>query len=162
MTTAASAYETPLGQVPVARELIRLLQHDMELTELHGDEEHSIEIQLPFLQTVLKGFSLLPIMVWNPDVNGVGGFARSLERILRGANAILVASTDLHHLHSYADVRSRDANVADALETFDLQAIRTVLAPESCTVCGKVPVSIVLDTAKRLGANRILNLYRSN
>jgi MEMO1 family protein len=162
MASAASWYETPLGRIPVARDLIDALRAEAEITDVESENEHSIEIQLPFLQTVLKDFRLLPLMIGNRDVKNVEGIARALEKTLHGRNALLVASTDMHHLNSAEEVRRRDARVTRILETFDLPEIRCVLSPSACTVCGKVPVSIVMDVAKRFGANRFETLYLSN
>lgn len=162
MVHAASAYETPLGSVPVARDLIEAMRRDTHVTELDGEEEHSIEIQLPFLQTVLKPFRLLPLMIGNRDVRRVENAVQALSHALRGNNAVLIASTDMHHLDDYEDVKVRDKRVADALETMELDRIRNILKPEECTVCGKVPISIVLETAMKMGANRLRTLYRSN
>jgi MEMO1 family protein len=162
MVHTADFYETPLGRIPVARDLVDRLRERIEITDMSGEEEHSIEIQLPFLQSVCGSFSLLPIMMWNPDVWRVGEMVDGLTDVLAGRNALLVASTDLHHIDSYSQVIQRDEQVVSALESFDLSIIRTALAPASCTVCGKVPVSIVTEASKRLGANRIKVLYRSN
>lgn len=162
MIPSASAYETPLGRVPVARDLVNRLKSEIEITELRAEREHSIEIQLPFLQMTLKDFSLLPVMVGNPDVWDVENLVGALYKVLKGKKVLLIASTDLHHLNSLAEVKARDARVAEALEGFDLKRIRTALEPDSCTVCGKVPVSVVVNVAKRLGAERLEILYRSN
>jgi MEMO1 family protein len=162
MVHTADFYETPLGRIPVARDLVDRLREKLEITDMSCEEEHSIEIQLPFLQTVCGSFSLLPIMMWNPDVWRVGEMVDGLTDVLAGRNALLIASTDLHHIDSYSQVKKRDEQVVSALESFDLSVIRTALAPESCTVCGKVPVSVVAEASKRLGANRIKTLYRSN
>jgi MEMO1 family protein len=162
MVHAGSAYETPLGKVPVAGELVDRLSSMISVTRIQGESEHSIEIQLPFLQTVLKNFSLLPVMAAGADVWDVEDMVSALVEILRGKEALLVASSDLHHLHSIDAVKKGDAQVAAAIESYDLKAIRSVLEPDSCTVCGKVPISIVMDAARRLGAERAEVLYRSN
>jgi len=162
MIHSASSYETPLGEVPVARDLVECLMSQIAVTELARESEHSIEIQLPFLQSALKSFSILPVMVAGSDVWQVEDMVRAIVKILSGKNALLIASSDLHHLHSIDDVKSGDAKVAAALERFDLKGIRSVLEPDSCTVCGKVPISIVSEAAQRLGAERIKVLYRSN
>lgn len=162
MAHAASAYETPLGRVPVARDLIETMRKETEISDVKSDDEHSIEIQLPFLQTVLKKFRLLPLMIGNRDVRQVESAVQALFHALRERPAVLIASTDLHHLDDYEDVRKRDGRVAEALETLEMKRIRNILAPDDCTVCGKVPISIVLETAVKMGANRLRTLYRSN
>ena len=162
MIHSASAYETPIGRVPVARDLVEKLNNELEIVDIAQEGEHSIEIQLPFLQMTLRKFSLLPIMVWNPNVHDVADMVGALEKILKGRDAFLIASTDMHHLNSYADVKLRDVKVVETLRTLQLDKIRNILTPESCTVCGKVPVSIVVDLAKRFGATGFEDLYHSN
>jgi MEMO1 family protein len=162
MANTASHYETPLGRIPVARDLIDAMREETDITDVDAEDEHSIEIQLPFLQTVLKQFRLLPLMIGNRDVRRVEGTVRSLHRVLNGKKALLVASTDMHHLNEYEEVKKKDARVTEVLEEFEIGKIREVLRPEDCTVCGKVAVSIILDVARRLGANRFRTLYRSN
>ncbi len=105
MVHAASAYETPLGSVPVARDLIEAMGRDTHVSELDQEEEHSIEIQLPFLQTVLKPFRLLPLMIGNRDVRRVENAVQALLHALRGHKAVLIASSDMHHLDNYESVR---------------------------------------------------------
>jgi MEMO1 family protein len=162
MVNTASAYETPLGRVPVAMDLIEAIRNETEVTDVDAEEEHSIEIQLPFLQTVLKEFRLLPLMIGNRDVRRVESAVQALFHVLQGKKTLLVASTDMHHLDDTEAVRRKDGQVTQALESFDLDTIRNALNPNGCTVCGKVPVSIVVETAARLGANRFRTLYRSN
>jgi AmmeMemoRadiSam system protein B len=162
MIHTASAYETPLGEVPVAVDLVERLMTQIEITKLPGESEHSIEIQLPFLQMTLGAFSILPIMVGGADVWQVEDMVQAIVKILEDKNALLIASTDMHHLHSVDAVKAGDAKVAAALEHFDLKGIRTVLEPDECTVCGKVPVSIVSGAAQKMGAERVEILYRSN
>lgn len=162
MIHSASAYETPLGNVPVARDLVERLSSEIEVKDISREGEHSIEIQLPFLQMTMSDFSILPIMVASPSVWDVSDMTAALYDTLKGKKALLIASSDLHHLHSYKDVEDADAEVASALETFHLKMIRTVLEPEECTVCGKVPISIVTEVAQKMGAETLEVLYRSN
>lgn len=162
MINTADAYETPLGTIPVAKDIIEALQQKVNITFINAEEEHSIEIQLPFLQYTLKNFSIVPIMVGHRDVNDVEDMVSALYSVLSDKNSLIVASTDLHHLHSYQEVVSKDALVVDAIASMELSRIRKILAPESCTVCGKVPISIVTDLVKQMGAKQCVVLYRSN
>jgi AmmeMemoRadiSam system protein B len=162
MVHSASGYETPLGKVAVAGDLVERLSSMIDLTRTARESEHSIEIQLPFLQTVLKSFSILPVMAAGSDVWGVEDMVRALVEILAGKKALLIASSDLHHLHSLDAVKKGDEKVAAAIGQYDLKDIRSVLEPDSCTVCGKIPISIVMEAARLLGADRAEVLYRSN
>ncbi|MBN2103105.1 AmmeMemoRadiSam system protein B [bacterium] len=156
------AYETPLGDVPVNRNLLNRLKKYVEIEEMFFDQEHAIEIQLPFLQSVLKNFSILPIMVGHNHVNDVEDMVSGLVEILHDQSALLVASSDMHHMNDYDAVKLNDTMVVDALKTYDLTNIRDVLSSSGCSVCGRVPISVVLETAKRLGAMNIQVLSQTN
>jgi len=162
MVNSASCYETPLGKVPIEKELLKQITEEVGLTFVSQETEHSIEIQLPFLQVALKDFTLLPIMVGLGDVYGCQDIVEALLKVLKGKKSLLVASTDLHHIPDYDEVVKRDKAVVEALSSFDLNRIRKVLSPSDCSVCGKVPVSIVVDVAKRMGTNKLIVLHQTN
>ncbi len=162
MVNSASYYATPLGKVPIEKELLEQIADEVELTFISYETEHSIEIQLPFLQVTLKEFTLLPIMIGLGNVYGCQDIVKALVKVLKGRKFLLIASTDLHHIPDYDEVVRRDKAVIEALLSFDLTRIREVLSPDDCSVCGKVPVSIVVDTAQRIGANKLIVLHHTN
>lgn len=155
------AYETPLGNVPVNREILNEISQQIHIEQMFFDQEHAIEIQLPFLQTVLDDFTIVPIMVGHNDVNQVSPMVDALVKVLFDKNCLLIASTDLHHINDYESVQMRDKAVVNALMTYDLPYIRSVLSEPGCSVCGRVPVSIVLETAKKLGALSVQVLHQT-
>lgn len=161
LVSSASYYSTPLGNVGIDKALIEAMRHEIDLKYIKYDGEHSLEIQLPFLQVALGDFSLLPIMVSHGDVYSCEDLVSTLTKNLSGKKALLVASTDLHHIPDYDEVRKKDRDVVEALSSFNLERIRDVFSQIDCSVCGRVPVSIVVDTAKRLGANRLEILHHT-
>ncbi len=157
-----SFYETPLGRVPVDEESIDALSKTVRLDFVSYDNEHSLEIQLPFLQVILGEFQLIPIMVGMRDMYSCEDIVTGLVKIARKKRTLFVASSDLHHISSYEEVVKSDQRVIDTLAGYHMEKIRKVLTPSDCTVCGKVPISIVLDVTKRLGANQVKILYHTN
>ena len=155
-------YETPLGNVPVDQELVQSLCQDVNAKLIKQDAEHSLEIQLPFLQSTLREFELLPIMVSHSDVFGCEDIVSSLTELLKDRKSLLIASSDLHHIENYEEVVRKDDEIVRALTSFDLEKIRKRLATPDCSVCGRVPISIVLETTRRLGANQLLVLQQTN
>ncbi|MBC7224090.1 MAG: AmmeMemoRadiSam system protein B, partial [Anaerolineae bacterium] len=118
--TAVAAYETPLGPVPLDADLLAALARELEpLLLLPRDEEHSLEIQLPFLQRVLGDFRLLPIMMGDQSWEACRALAQALGRVLKGRSALLVASTDLSHYHGYGRAVALDRLVVGRVEAFD-------------------------------------------
>jgi AmmeMemoRadiSam system protein B len=162
MTTSASFYETPLGQVPVDTESLEALSEMIQLDFVSHDNEHSLEIQLPFLQVALGAFKLIPVMVGVKEMDSCEDIVNGLLKISLQKNVLFIASSDLHHISNYQEVVENDQKVIQTLAGFDLNTIRKTLRPMDCTVCGKVPISIVLDVTKRLGANHCQILKHSN
>jgi AmmeMemoRadiSam system protein B len=162
VTSTAAFYETPLGKVPVDQNALKTLSEIIRIEPVLFDNEHSLEIQLPFLQVILKEFKLIPIMVGVRDIDSCEDIVAGLIKICKKKKTLFVASSDMHHIANYDEVVQHDKKVVDALMDFDLKKIRQVLKPKDCTVCGKTPISIVLDITKRLGATQIHILSHTN
>ncbi len=162
VSNSASFYQTPLGEIPVEKKLLDQIAQHVDLNKIAIDNEHSLEIQLPFLQIALKQFSLLPIMVGHGDVYGCEDLVKVLVKILKSKKALLVASSDLHHIEQYSEVVKRDKAVVRALSDFKLESIKEIFNQDDCSVCGRVPITIVVDAAQRLGANKLVVLKQTN
>ena len=162
VVNTADFYETPLGRIPVDKERLSALSGTVDLSYVDYEEEHSLEIQLPFLQAALGEFRLVPIMIGHGDVYDCGDLIEALVSLIKSERILLVASTDLHHIPDYGEVKRRDGQVVEALKSTDLERIRKVLGERDCSVCGRVPVSIVIDATKRTGAQKIVILHQTN
>ncbi len=153
---AEEAYETPLGLVPLDEPFITRLAEKVPVNRTRDDVEHSLEIQLPFLQRVLPEFRLVPIMMSTDSLASCKRLAGALaDLVATDRSTLLVASSDQHHQHDYRDVEKRDAVVREALATFDLSRISDVLMRPETTVCGRMPIITLLMTAQKLGANHV-------
>lgn len=108
---SVDAFATPLGNVPLDREAIARLRELPQVVESDAAhaEEHSLEVQLPFLQTVLEEFALVPLVVGRASPEEV---AEALELVWGGDETLIVVSSDLSHYHPYADACDIDANTA--------------------------------------------------
>ena len=150
------AFETPLGLVPLDESFIARLAERVPLQRTLDDMEHSLEIQLPFLQRALSDFRLVPIMMSADDLPPARRLAEALAELIGDdRSTLLVASSDQHHLHDYREVERRDAVVRQALVTFDIPYIADVLMQPGTTVCGRIPILTLLMTAKELGATGV-------
>ena len=164
---AEDAYETPLGLIPLDEEFIASLDERLTLRRVRGDAEHSLEIQLPFLQRQLGDFSLVPVLM-SADVPAVAErLAAALAEIIRqrpaaGGQVLLVASSDLHHIDNYDEVVRRDQAVVDAIAAFDLETLTELLMSPRSSVCGRMPILAVLHAAKLLGADAVQVLHHTN
>jgi AmmeMemoRadiSam system protein B len=160
--TSAAAYETPLGLVELDGELVSALEEKIEVNRVGHDGEHSLEIQLPFLQVALGDFRLLPVMIGESSFEAGEEMGTALAEVLRGKKSLLVASTDLHHMENYDEVVRRDKVVVDTIASFDMVRIKEVLSPWDCSVCGRIPVYTMLTAARALGASEVRILHHTN
>jgi AmmeMemoRadiSam system protein B len=166
-TSAEKAYETPLGTVPLDRGFVGDLGERVSLRRVQGDAEHSLEIQLPFLQRQLGEFRLVPIMMSADDPAVAQRLAAALVEVIgqradEGKRTLLVASSDLHHIENYDEVVRRDQPVVDAVDDYDLERLTSLLMAPGCSVCGRMPILAVLHAARGLGADAVRVLHHTN
>jgi AmmeMemoRadiSam system protein B/AmmeMemoRadiSam system protein A len=150
-------YRTPLGVVPIDTELSKKMMERRKeiqfLPEAHS-QEHSLEVQIPFLQVVLKSFKLIPIVMepyWSWESCQYLGSA--IAETVRGKNVLLVASSDLSHFHSYDEAVRLDKIVLNHIERFDPEGLNRDLRGGRCEACGGGPIITIMLAAKMLGAN---------
>jgi MEMO1 family protein len=165
-TFARGAFETPLGRVPIAEDLVgALLAADPALVDnprVHRDE-HSLEMQLPFLQHVTPNLRIVPLLMGSQSREEVDALAGALARTLAGRDALLVASSDLSHYLPASVANRLDALVVDEVARFDPESLMSRLerghvfegTGESAGVaCGGGPMVAVMKAARALGAAR--------
>lgn len=166
LTTDHEAYETPLGVVLVDKEAVQSLNEALEtelgygLARVRRDQEHSLEIELPFLQRAIgTGFKLLPVMVRDQSLRVTQVLGECLAKILHGRNAVLVASTDLSHFYPQRIANELDREMLRCIESFDPEEVIKVEEEGRGFACGRGALAAVLWAAKGLGANavKILN-----
>jgi AmmeMemoRadiSam system protein B/AmmeMemoRadiSam system protein A len=150
----AEVFETPLGRVPVdagAAPALGSLRQVVRSEAAHA-MEHSLEVQLPFLQSVLGGFSLVPLAVGDASVEEV---AEVIERLWGGPETLIVVSTDLSHYHSYDEARR-----IDGATLARISSLATDLGHEEA--CGATPLNGMLALARRRGLSiRLLSACNS-
>jgi AmmeMemoRadiSam system protein B/AmmeMemoRadiSam system protein A len=158
-------YRTPLGVVPLDRELVdELLQHadSIRYVPQADAQEHSLEIQLPFLQVMLKDFHLTPIVMGNQSLANCQDLAAAISQACRGRRVLLVASSDLSHFHTYGEAGRLDQIVIDQLQAYDPQGLDEALSRGDCEACGGGPMITVLLAARQLGATKVKILRYAN
>jgi AmmeMemoRadiSam system protein B len=162
LTSAHAAYATPLGQIQVDEESVADL--DARLKELLGygltgvayDQEHSLEIELPFLQRSLGGdFKLLPVMVRAQSPKVSRQLGEALAETLRGRKALMVASTDLSHFYTQEEAVSFDAEMLRRIESFSPEQVFQAEQEEKGFACGLGALTAVLWAARGLGADTV-------
>jgi len=168
LTTAHSAYATPLGLIPVDRDAQQGLECILQarlgfgLAPIRNDREHSLEIELPFLQRALTGpFNLLPVMIRDQRAAVAQALGEALAKVLEGRSAILVASTDLSHFYPQTLANSLDSEMLRQVEAFDPQGVLDTEEQEKGFACGKGALAAVMWAAKSMGANRARVLHHA-
>lgn len=170
---SSGAYETPLGRVPVDAELagvvdsvMRRVAPAIDAAAVHRNE-HSLEMQLPFLQSTLPDFRIVPIVMGEQNRRNIDEAARALVSVVRAVTAtdrsvLLVASSDLSHYENRARARELDERVLDCLERFDPEDLFRLLQRGRHHACGGGPMVSVMRAARELGACRSRVLHYSD
>lgn len=158
LTTAHKAYATPLGSIEVDEDALNQLQANLNIpiAAIKNDREHSLEIELPFLQRVFQnGFKLLPIMVRDQEEIVAKKLGEALAKTLTGKNAILTASTDLSHFYDQETANKFDREMLHRFELFDPSSIFQAEHSGKGFACGHAAVAAVLWASKALGADKV-------
>ena len=148
-------YETPLGRVPADKNFARQMRAASPCLreEVAGDsiEEHSLEVQIPFLQTVIKGLKIVPVYMGEHSLENAKAIAGALGKLLSGKNALVVVSTDLSHFYPYETAVQKDQKLIKLIEQGDLSKISKASRAGEAEACGLGPVASSLLLAGELG-----------
>jgi len=139
--SSADVFRTPLGDVPVDKTALAGLNlPGVVVFDASHKDEHSLEVHLPFLQSVLGNFSVVPIVVGDvaPEI-----VSRVIDALWGGPETLIVVSSDLSHYLNYGDACAIDAMTCHAIEDLDAGQIDQHMA------CGATPVAGLLIAAKR-------------
>ena len=168
ITTAHDAYSTPLGNLPIDKdallELDVILKSELGfgLSPVSHDMEHSLEIELPFLQRIFQyEWKLLPIMVRAQEPRVAQGLGSALAKVLGKRNFALVASTDLSHFYTQNIANQLDAEMLKRFESFDPDSIFEAEHSGKAFACGHAAVAAVLWASRELGANKVKVLHHA-
>jgi AmmeMemoRadiSam system protein B len=153
LATSKGFYQTPLGLVRVDRDMLNKVGKEVDLRYLDRDEEHSLEIQLPFLQHMLGEFTLVPVMMGDQSLSACQQLSAALVKILAGKEALLLASSDLAHLHDYQQVLEHDRFVQKFVNDFDPEGLSRSLAKNEAQACGGGPIVTVMLASRERGAD---------
>jgi hypothetical protein len=153
LTSGHDAYETPLGPVSIDRETLNIVRGQVQIDAVRSDSEHSLEIELPFLQRVLGQFSLIPLAMIDQSFEIAEQLGHALALALKGKKALLVASSDLSHFYPQAIANRLDQRVLDAIAAYD--PARVVEAEEygQKIACGHGAIAAIMVAARDLGAD---------
>jgi hypothetical protein len=149
-------YRTPLGIVPLDRELIDDLYKNASLIRYNPQAdsmEHSLEIQLPFLQIVLDTFRLTPVVMGTQDPDFCMQLAEALAEACSGRRVLMIASSDLSHYYPYEKAVLLDGVCLERLNSLDPEGLAAEVQNQRTQACGAGPLITMMFAAKKLGAD---------
>jgi AmmeMemoRadiSam system protein B len=169
ITTIFQAYRTPLGEIPVDTDALvelekALKKNNIPIHQVSNDQEHSLEIQLPFLQRALNAdFKLLPLMVRSGDAYLLEQTAEALFNVVKDQSFVIIASTDLSHFFPLDIAEVMDAEMLKQIKKMNPEGVLSAEKEGRASACGASAVAVMLWLAKKAGAKEafILNYSTS-
>ena len=151
-------WRTPLGDVEVDAEVANAMVKEisiLDVDELAHRHEHSIEVQLPFLQYLYGNeFKFVPVCFLMQDLESAVEVGRALVESLSDRNAVVIASSDFTHYEPQASVNRKDLAALKAVETLDAKQFYSILEAQNVSACGYAPIAALITFAKGLGAEK--------
>ena len=149
-------WRTPLGDVEVdgetANQIVRA-SHIIDVDDSAHSHEHSIEVQLPFLQYLFgSDFKIVPVCFLMQDFSSAKEVGEAVAKVLAGKNAVVIASSDMTHYEPQERAEAKDKEVLKAVEAMDQNRFYSTIETRRVTACGYGPIVALITTAKMLGA----------
>ncbi len=160
------AYRTPLGLAYVDKERSKILADKSSCIELseHGHrDEHSLEVQLPFLQVLFDDIKIVPIVIGQQNNRNIKELGNTIGNLFKNDNILIIASTDLSHYYQYNIAVSIDRKTENLINNFDPENLMLEFLRNNVEMCGGGPVISAMIASKILGANssKVLNYKNS-
>jgi AmmeMemoRadiSam system protein B len=160
--SASGVWDMPLGPVSINEALAKsILKVPMSGVKIKDDPgahamEHSIEVQVPFLQFLQPEVSIVPIALSHLAYDGCQEIGRALVKGIQdfGKEVLLVASTDMTHYESQESAKAKDELAIDRILDLDPEGLHETVARHGISMCGVIPTTIVLEACKVLGAGK--------
>jgi AmmeMemoRadiSam system protein B len=150
---AGVSWNTPLGEVEINKELTqRLLGDVLKVDETAHINEHSVEVQLPWLQHLYKKVKIIPISMLAQDIETARAVGKAISQA--GDNLIIIASSDFTHYEPHSVAVEKDASVIEAIVTLDEEELYKRCKNINCTMCGYGPVASAIVAAKEMKAQK--------
>ncbi len=158
------AYETPLGIVEIDQIMVDKLVENSKIISrgIQGHrKEHALEVQIPFLQTVLKNFKIVPIVMGDQNKIFVYELAEKISKVVED-NTLVVASSDMSHFYSAEEAERLDSVVEKRINEFDFEQLLKDLDDHECEACGGGPIAVMMKTASLKNIDKSLVISRSD
>lgn len=150
-------WSTPLGEVQIDEELaegIKLASEIIDIDPIAHAYEHSLEVQLPFLQHLFGKFKMVPICMMLQDARTAVEVGDAIAKASMNKDVVIIASTDFTHYESQESAMEKDKKVIDKILSIDPHGVVRTVDEEGITMCGYGAVAAMLQAAKKLGAKK--------
>jgi len=149
-------WRTPLGDVEIDSESANQVVRESGIVDVDDSAhrlEHSIEVQLPFLQYLYGSeFKIVPICFLMQDLSSAREVGEAVAKVLAGKNGIIIASSDMTHYEPQESAERKDKLVLEAVEAMDEAKLYSVIEAHRISACGYGPIAALMTAAKILGA----------
>ncbi|MBN1298478.1 MAG: AmmeMemoRadiSam system protein B [Actinobacteria bacterium] len=156
---AGKAYKTPLGLAKVDIERCHALvsgsgyADSIQISNAGHNREHSLEVQIPFLQIVFEDIKIVPIVMGSQNRTNIESLGNAIGNILKGQKILIIASTDLSHYHPASVASGLDSKVLENLKSFDPEKFTEQISKDALEMCGGGPVAAAMIASKLMGAD---------
>lgn len=160
-------FKTPLGVIPVDEQIAEAMLRQAGIVKLNREthrEEHALEVQLPFLQSVLKNFAIVPLVMGVQSIAVCRELSHVIYESIRNEQKkfLIIASTDLSHYYPYKEAMELDGVIAKRLDSFDIDGMIDDIECGKGEACGAGPMITLMYLTKKMGANRSKVLKYAN
>jgi len=162
-------WETPLGVVPIEENLAKLLLKNCSLLSDDPDahiNEHSLEVQLPFLQFIKPNISIVPLIIaYNASFGDLEELGKAIAKSINGfkKEVLIVASTDMSHYVDSITAKEKDFLAIKKIEKLDARGLYDIIQEKDISMCGFQPTTVAIVAAKELGAKKgELKMYQTS
>lgn len=151
-------WRTPLGDVEIDAELANQIVDESHIIDVDDSAhrfEHSIEVQLPFLQYLYGSeFKIAPICFLMQDLSSARDVGQAVAKVLAGKNAVIIASSDMTHYEPQKSAETKDKMALEAVEEMDEAKLYSVIEAHRISACGYGPIAALITAAKNLGMKK--------
>ena len=149
-------WRTPLSDVEIASDLANQVVRESRIVDVDDSAhrfEHSIEVQLPFLQYLYGSkFKIVPICFLMQDLSSAREVGEAVAKVLAAKKGVIIASSDMTHYEPQESAKRKDKMVLEAVEAMDEAELYSVIEAERVSACGYGPIAALMVAAKILGA----------
>jgi AmmeMemoRadiSam system protein B len=160
------AWQTPFGDVQIETQLADVIlskTNIIDVDDLAHRFEHSIEVQLPFLQYLYgEKFKFVPICFLMQDYTSAVEVGKALIEALAGCNAVVIASSDMTHYESAKQAKKKDYSALNAVTTLNADLFYRTVKTQNITICGYAPITALITFAQGLNAKAKLLNYQNS